>query len=259
MVFSVLQPKDCINKWFAERNVFFLLGIGRSGTKFLSKLLNSDENAIVFHEPIPEDFDAFCIAHKNEKSAYRYISKYRKKKIYSLVKDKNVNTYGEVNSALRYHVEAITNCFPDAKTLHLVRDGRDVVRSFMSRRHYIKGSKGHHALKPTKKDPWYYKWDTLNRFEKICWLWADANRRVRKHVKRHVKFEKAISDYNYFEENIENYLSLHIGREIWREAINRPKNSTIQFKLPHWKEWDGRLTESFDKICGEEMNILGYQ
>jgi hypothetical protein len=256
---SVLPVEDCINKWFSERNIFFVLGSGRSGTKFFSELFNSDENAIVFHEPIPEDFDAFCIAHKDEKSAFKYMSRYRMKKIYSLVKDLNVKTYGEVNSALRYHVGAIPKCFPHSKTLHLIRDGRDVVRSFISRNHYTKGSKGHHALRPDKEDPWYYKWDKLNRFERICWLWADANRRVRKHVNRYVKFEKAISDYNYFQRNIENYLGLDIGREKWIKAINRPKNTTKQFVLPHWKKWDERLTESFEKICGEEMRIFRYE
>ena len=63
--FCAFPVKDGINRWFAERNIFFLLGIGRSGTKFFSELLNSDKHAIVFHEPIPEDLDAFCIAHKN--------------------------------------------------------------------------------------------------------------------------------------------------------------------------------------------------
>ena len=256
--FSVLPPTDCINKWFAERNVFFLLGIGRSGTRFLAELLNTDKNAIVFHEPIPEDFDAFCIAYKNEKAAFRYISKYRKKKMYSLVKGVDVKTYGEVNSVLRYHVEALIKCFPHARTLHLVRDGRDVVRSFMSREHYDKGSKGHHALRPVKKDPLYYRWGTLSRFEKICWLWADANRRVRQHANRYVKFEKLISDYTYFQENIENYLEVDIGREKWIAAVNRPKNTSKHFIIPHWKEWDERLAESFKRICGDEMRMFGY-
>lgn len=257
--FDTLPVKDCVNKWFLERNIFFLLGIGRSGTKFLSELLNDDKNAIVFHEPIPEDFDAFCTAHKDKKSAFRYINKYRKKKMYSLVKDVDVKTYGEVNSALRYHVEALTKCFPHAKTLHLVRDGRDVVRSFMSRVHYTKRSKGHHALRPSKRDPMHLNWDRLSRFERICWLWADANRCARQHLNRYVKFENVISKYKYFEENIENYLGLQIGREKWIEAINRPKNSTSQFTLPHWSEWDERLSESFERICGAEMRIYGYQ
>lgn len=256
---SFLPTKDYINKWFAERNLFFLLGIGRSGTKLLSELLNSDDSAIVFHEPIPEDFDAFLTAYEDKKSAFRYISKYRKKKIYSLVKNKDVKTYGEVNSVLRYHAEAIIKCFPHAKTLHLVRDGRDVVRSFISRIHYTKGSKGHHALKPAKNDPLYYEWNKLNRFEKVCWLWADANRQVRQQVNRYVKFEKIISDYNYFEENIENYLGLCIGRKKWIEAASKPKNSTKNFVIPHWKEWNDNLSKSFERICGEEMRIYGYK
>ena len=78
-------------------------------------------------------------------------------------------------------------------------------------------------------------------------------------MNRYVQFEKAISDYNYFEGNIENYLGLHIGREKWREATARPKNSTKQFIIPHWKEWDEGLSESFERICGEEMRIFGYQ
>jgi hypothetical protein len=258
MRLSVLPTKDYIDNWFAERNVFFLLGIGRSGTRFLSELLNSDKNAIVFHEPLPEDFDAFCIAHKNQKSAFRYMNTYRKKKIYALVKEADVKTYGEVNSALRYHVEAIPKCFPHAKTLHLVRDGRDVVRSFMARRHYTKEGKGHHALRPAKNDPWYDKWGKLNRFEKICWLWADANRRIRQHVVKYVKFEKTISNYNYFEENFENYLGLNIGKKKWVAAVNRPRNSTNRFTLPHWTEWGQRFCDSFEKICGEEMHAFGY-
>jgi len=245
-------------KWFYDRKVFFILGLGRSGTKFLADLLNQDQMSIVFHEPIQDDFEALVTAHKSYIKAVDYIKNYRIKKMYSFVKDKDVLTYAEVNSLLRYHVLALKVLFPKAKILHLVRDGRDVVRSFMPRYHYTENATGHHSLQPKRGDLLFEKWHGLSRFEKICWQWADSNTRLINEVNRLIIFERLISDYSYFQKNIESYLGLNIGRDKWLKAILIPKNITKAHTMPPWHQWDRSLMLSFTKICGEVMQKLGY-
>jgi len=254
-----------VNEWFSSREVFFILGMGRSGTKFLSELLGTDKTALVFHEPITEDFESTVAAHKSNSNAEEYIKSYRKKRMYLLAIDhlrsspyKIIRIYGEINSALRFHAGALQKFFPNAKILHLVRDGREVVRSIMARKHYTKTGVGHHSLAPREDDFFFCEWDRLTRFEKVCWLWADANKRLRENVRRYVQFEKLISDYSYFHENIESYIEIDIGEEQWSKAVKKPENVTKAHVFPHWTEWDTSLMKSFNNICGGQMVELGY-
>ena len=250
--------KNRINEWFERRTVFFILGLGRSGTKFLADVLNRKQNAIVFHEPIRVDFEALVEAHKSGEAARKYIKTYRKKKMFGLVKNLKVDVYGEANSNLRYHRQALMESFPNAKLLHVVRDGRDVVRSIMARKHYTGSAASHHELKPRDDDPLLAHWDQMRRFEKICWLWADANRSIRCDVLPYVKFEYLVSDYDYFLKHIETYLDIEIGEVLWHEVVSKPTNITMRFNLPKWTEWDDRLMQTFNSICAEEMEYFGY-
>jgi hypothetical protein len=244
--------------WFKERTVFFALGMGRSGTNFLARLLGDCPEAAVFHEPIVEDLEAFVEAFKSTDAARRYLDAFRVRRMYDLVKDREIRVYGEVNSALRYHAPALKAAFPDAKLMHLVRDGRDVVRSVMSRHHYMPGTSGHLALEPLPSDHLYTRWPDLSRFEKVCWLWADANRRLSQDLGWVVKFEELIGGYDYFRENVNKPFDLEISPDRWRLETNKPRNITKAFSFPPWTQWDRKMIARFDDICGGEMARLGY-
>ena len=116
-----------IERWIASKKFFFILAIGRSGTTFLSHLLNLSADAVVFHEPARSDIDAYRRAFFSPDDAERYIASFRKKEIYLRTRMKEFTVYGEVNSLLRRHVHALSRHFPAAGFLHVVRDGRDVV------------------------------------------------------------------------------------------------------------------------------------
>lgn len=247
-----------IDDWYKSKTIFFMLGVGRSGTNYFSNFLSQADNAIVYHEPIKEDFTAFVEAHKFPESASEYINGFRKKHIYEITSKIDVQIYGETNSALRYHAAALKQAIPEAKYLHLIRDGRDVVRSIMARKHYTNSKQGHHELMPKEDDPLYSKWGTLSRFEKICWLWADGNRQLRQDISQTLYFEKLINDYDYFHKNIVEDIGIDIDQALWHKNTNTPQNVTKSFSMPRWQDWDKSLIASFDKICGEEMEIHGY-
>ena len=247
-----------IQEWLDQVDTFFILGMGRSGTNFLASMLGKCPDALVFHEPLAEDFNAFVEAHKSYDNALQYLTNFRLERMHALAQNHNIHHYGEVNSALRYHAKAIKVAMPRARLLHLVRDGREVVRSVMERRHYTPETTGHHDLRPLPSDPLYERWDTLSRFEKVCWLWTDANRRLAEEVPRWVSFESLIGDYDYFKENLLDPLGLELSEALWSEMVRAPTNVTREFSFPPWQQWDTTQRAAFDAICGEQMAHFGY-
>ncbi|MHA1284996.1 MAG: sulfotransferase family protein [Promethearchaeota archaeon] len=247
-----------IDQWFQEKNIFFILSIGRSGTKFLSNLLNKAPNSIVVHEPVRSDFRAHQIAFHNETHSYKYIKKFRKKEIFLRLRKKDFKVYGEVNSVLRRHCKALKELFPNAIIIHLVRDGRDVVRSIMSRNTMTTRDPNTRDIYPKKDDPWNLKWHSMSRFEKLCWYWKVENEYLDQHLKYRIRFEDIISDYNYFSNNLLKILNLDISKETWENEIKTPKNITLKYTIPHWKDWDETMLNKFNKICGEMMRRYDY-
>lgn len=248
-----------VNSWIEETNIFFILAIGRSGTKFFSQLLDKSKNAYIVHEPVKSDFRAYKEAFLSERKAYKYFKTFRKKEIYLRVKVKNMEIYGEVNSVIRRHCKAIRKSFPNANIFHLVRDGRDVVRSMMARRTMTSEDPNTKNIRPTIETPWYDEWANMNRFEKLCWYWDVENRYLYENIDTIIHFEKLISDYKYFNEKLLEPLNLDIPKEIWEDEIKAPKNVTKKHTIPHWNDWDLERLESFNKICGETMKKLGYE
>ena len=247
-----------INDWFNNKNVFFILSIGRSGTKFLSSLLNKAPNALVVHEPFIESIphqDVF----NDPRKAEEYIQKFRKKEIYLRVRNYDIETYGEVNSFLRRHCQALKHGLPKATLIHLVRDGRAVVRSMYSRNTMLPNDYNTKRIRPREDDPWKDEWHKMSRFEKLCWYWAVENKYLRECIGKTVQFEKLVTDYDYFKKNLLKPLKLDIPEEMWKSEVNKPKNVTTTYKLPHWKEWDQKKKEAFERICGDEMKKCGYK
>ncbi|MFW6070645.1 MAG: sulfotransferase, partial [bacterium] len=163
-----------VDAWSEKVNVFFVLAIGRSGTSFLAHLLDQAPGAHVVHEPIGEDFMAYQEAFHDPDAARSYVHRFRKKEIYlraRAVQMEHMEAYGEVNSALRRHARALAAAFPDAVLFHLVRDGRDVVRSMSARRTMTPEDKNTNAIRPRPGDPWAGKWEQMDRFARLCWYW----------------------------------------------------------------------------------------
>lgn len=232
--------------------IFFITAIGRSGTKFLSNLLNQCENTLVLHEPLISDRRRYNMFFNNPKKSTVYMRKVRKNVI--LINAQGVNNYGEVNGFLRRHILALRKTFPEAKFLHLVRDGRDVVRSIYSRKAFEKWDKSTVGVEPPGG------WKTNNRFKKICWYWNVENVHINKHIDKHVNLEKIINDYDYFKENVLDFLGLELSKEVWNVMSKNKVNATRngKYKLPIYDKWNDKQKRIFNKMCGKTMRKLGY-
>ena len=248
-----------LEAWQERTSIFFVLAIGRSGSMFLSHLLCRSPDASVFHEPVLADFAAYPRAYFDEEAAESYIRRFRKREIYLRLRGEEVRTYGEVNTNLRRHCKVLRREFTNSTLLHLVRDGRDVVRSMMSRRTFQPWDPVTSLIHPKEEDPWRSAWPRMSRFERCCWYWLVENRYLRTCADKTVQFENLLSDYGYLQRSILDPLSLHIPRDQWRSAVNRPENATKRYRIPHWSHWDADMRDAFDTICGEEMQRNGYE
>ena len=63
-----ISPRQ-VQQWAAATKLFFVLGMGRSGTALLAQLLDQDPHAYVCHEPVRRDFRAGAEARTDSAAA----------------------------------------------------------------------------------------------------------------------------------------------------------------------------------------------
>lgn len=239
--------------------IFLGTGMGRSGTRFLSKLLNRAPSARVVHEPVDEDIAAFRHGYCSPQRRRRYVQSFRIPETNLRLGGDPPIVYGEVNSHLRRHVGAIRELCPSIQIFQLVRDGRDVVRSMYSRKTMTSGDRTTYRVRPCRGDPFRDQWDALSRFEKLCWYWSSANAFVRPRSDWTVRLEDVVTDYEWLDANLLDPLGLKLERSVWRNEIAIQRNVTDSHVLPLPENWEARRKQRFWEICGEEMRKYGYE
>jgi sulfotransferase family protein len=244
--------------WSSAWRFFFILSLGRSGTSFLAGLLDRAADTYVFHEPAVEDFYAYWSVFHHPERARRYIEGFRAKEIFLRMHRVPAGTYGEVNSLLRRHVNAIRSAIPSASLIHLVRDGRDVVRSIVSRNTFTFKDPLSIGLYPGDSDPWRESWPDMDRFARICWYWQEENRQLRTTIGDPVQLERILISYEYFSGKILEPCGILLDRRDWEIATAVPRNTTREFSMPTWDQWSAAQRRTFTEICGDEMEKCGY-
>jgi hypothetical protein len=255
--------------------MFFIMALGRSGTSFLASLLARDGRGRVNHEPYPLDPRLLVLRYAGGFDAV--LGDILKKRFDSLLPTSGeAEFYGEVNSYLRYEVDWLRSRF-DPVIIHLVRDGRDFVRSA-----YIRGVytplEPDGPIVPKDSDPYAGAWPDMSRFRKLCWYWMHTNEFLASKIGSFVRFEDLLRDYGMFTKGILEPTGVRIPEEMWRREVARPRNTSRAFRLrsrllgllrgrkrvpdltalPPWREWDEDLNGQFLEICGRTMNRFGY-
>lgn len=250
--------KKCSEKDIESKKLFFIFSLGRSGTQFLTRVLNNDLNTMVFHEPVRRDILEYAKSFDNNYNYSEYIKGFRSRFIETKVENTDVLVYGEVNSLLRRHAVAIMDEIPNVKGFYLIRDGRDVVRSMMSREG-MSDTWLYKKISPKHDDKFLNAWPTMNQFEKCCWVWASENTILYEQFGPALKFEILLKDYIYFKSKLLDPLDLNIGIDEWqKERLIKSENKTKKFTCEPYSQWSVVWKDTFWKICGDMMQKNGY-
>ena len=178
--------------------VFFILSIGRCGTMTIAKLIPNFQ-----HEPDAAEPSIIALQKRIIKAT---------------------GYYGETSNFWREHLDELTDAFPKAIYIHLVRNGIDSVKSLITRGLYDEGYKVDHAHKSLPIDGF----DIMIRFEKVCWYWR------------------------YWNEVIETYAPLRIRFEDISHLF------PVMNKGDQPVEFSPEEVEIFNKVCEIPMNRYGY-
>lgn len=261
MVEIVPANSSALQEWYDSTNVFFIVSTGRTGTFWLSNLLNNCDKAYVVHEPVPLETYSHVEAIDNNNAAYNYIEKFRKKEIYMRVAKygESIKWYGEVNGVLRRHIEPLVSFVPAVTLFHLVRNGMDVVSSIINRGTYNGFHPVYKDFKPPIVDHYSFEWENLTEFTKVCWLWQWENKYMREHIENRIRFEDMLTSYELFCEQILDPLDLRLNKSIWNDKIQKPLNITKNKQVNGWNGWTTEQKEQFIEICGQEMNEYKYK
>lgn len=179
-----------------------ITGMGRSGTTWTARTLASAAGLDARHETVP----------------FPHLGKIR---------------HIEVNSMLVWAVGSFMD-HPPVTTIHLVRDGRDVVRSACER-------------------------NPGTPFRKWLWEWTSKNAHMLNEVpaKNRYRIEDLIGDDPSHFERLAGVFGAKVDREAWQAARAKPENAGPGL-FPRWQQWPDSLTREFWKVAGEVMEACGY-
>ena len=247
-------------------NYAFVTGMGRSGTKFLAELLSMNPECRAHHEYIgSREFSLLSWYLAAGEYTIPYLKRARRR-IES--QPEGAHVLIDVNSYLQNAVPALKEVFEEPPVIHLVRDPRKVIPSIYTRRH----DRDVHRL-PKQPDEIRW-WLEADKFEQICWNWAEATRRLRKEADVTLRFEDVLKDFSYFAEHLAKPIGIEPDRRKWLEMkakkVNRTRPDLLRYAwarlkgvpfekgIPRYEHWSKRMKDSYERICGDVAAELGY-
>ena len=246
--------QNCVEEMYESYRPTFVLSTGRTGTKFLTQVLDMSASITAYHEPRPV-LQYFCNYvyhnHQEEEIITEMINSARLELILdAYIKNK---VYLETNQCLSFFASPLSKLFQEAKFIHLVRHPGDFVRSAVRKGWYKSDTLW--EIGRIKKEA-QEEWAEMNQIEKIAWLWDSTNQFIEdfkaglddKSRLLTVKSEEiysnpdAINDILSFMEV--DRLELNKIKQRQLKPVNKIKKSNNpasninkKFNYPKYKEW----------------------
>jgi Sulfotransferase family len=264
----------------ADTQVFFIVSSGRSGTAMLHKVLAAAGDIEMQHEYAVDIVQPLAVR--------RYLglasaadtravleSTHKAAAYYSLAAH-----WGDSSNKLSWLIPELAEAMPQAKFVHLARDGRKVCGSYFRKladecyddrstailQAFADGAapvpppeKKYWWPVPRKSDPFAQRFAGFNRFERICWHWQEINRVIlaslaalpeaRKHF---VRLEDLAASpqaaQGLFQFLNLPYRDAHFAMFARPHNVNRPQDALL----------DADQAKRFAVIASSMMDTLGY-
>jgi hypothetical protein len=243
--------------------MFFIVSTGRSGTQTIARTLSLLPGCVCLHEPSPELI--------LESSQYRY-GKIDQIELSNLLRESRQRTvngcvYCEANQTLSLIIPVLTDVFPEARYIWLIRNGLDVVASAYQKQWYTGHSENHDRYEDCSQleKAWIDgriqgdlcgdlnadDWRKLDRFGRCCWYWSYVNRVIDADLHKYspdrflmLRIEDIDKDF----ESIVDWMGLK------DEVVPSVGRYNISKRVPyHWTEWSAEERKTFDYWCGDLM------
>ena len=154
-----------------------------------------------------------------------------------------------------------------AKIIHLVRDPRDFVTSFMNWKSQSLSKSILHYLIPfwqpfPKGEGFnYFRWIFMSKFKKFCWVWYYKNTLFKQLQSNQdyklVKMEDIIKNDKTITEILQ-FLELE-DKTLDSQENLKVVNKSQKKSFPKYENWTEQQKKDFMNICGNLMTEFGYE
>mgnify|MGYP006410170975 FL=1 len=243
-------------KMFTNMNPVYVVSTGRAGSELLVKLMNASNVGSVHHEPRPRMFYGSKLAYELGTNSIKAIQMAYLNARYDLLKKTFLEDvrFVETNNRLSFFMESLSDLFPRAKFIHLIRHPGAFVRSGIRRNYYKSNENDDARLTPLRSDIIYDTWDKFSDIEKIGWLWNKTNEIIESAKKNidskrvlTLKSEDLFNNYEVYNHICEFINHELLGDSMIKALIAKPTNRQIQNNFPKWKDWS---IEDKEKLKG---------
>jgi len=259
---------------------FFIVSSGRSGTAMLHKALSAKPDVEMHHE--------YAVQITQPLAVKRYLglidgaqtATALRETFGAAVHHSAKGHWGDSSNKLSWLIPDLAALFPEARFVHLVRDGRKVASSYFHKlgaetyddrsnaamQAYYDGrgeipppEKPYWWPVPRRDDPAAHAFRTFDQFQRICWHWAEINRVAL------AALAQLVPERTLFVRLEDLRESPALVRELMRfldlpyddgdfAAFARPHN----VNRPEDRLLDDRQRAQFQAIAGDMLDRLGY-
>ena len=266
----------------ADTQAFFIVSSGRSGTAMLHKALSSLENAEVHHEYAVQILQPLAVRRYMDWVDDAETRDILRATYGAAIHYSQASHWGDSSNKASWLIPDLAALIPNAKFVHLVRDGRKVASSYFHKlgrecyddrstaalQAFARNRDCVPAPPPEKKywwplprpdDPTAAAFEHFDQFQRIAWHWAEINRIIRgalaklPHERQYFVHLENLQHEPCAVEALFAFLGLPCSSDIATmfarpHNVNRPENTLL----------DARQRAQFDAIAGPMMERLGY-
>ena len=260
----------------------FILGSGRCGTFQISRLLESVGEIEAHHEYLFENILKSAVLYRMNAIKSEDVKSMLTKTHRPAIHYSEKKFWVDSSNALPWIIEPLYEMFPNARFIHLIRDGRKVVSSFYNKfsdvvyddrcvsivNEWLENpeimpepspEKKYWRPFPVKGESFCNEFKEFNRFQRLCYYWQDVNISIRNSLKVIPETQKMfvrLEDLTSDTEVLKGFLEM-FDTEInddFIEMLKRPVNVAVPKNFPLSQE----QRKEFNDICSNAMSTFGY-
>jgi hypothetical protein len=244
--------------WRGHQKIFFFLSTARSGSKWLSTVLDEASSLKSRHEflinhriekgNVVEDkrtADGFTELQANPQEVLELLLEMR-----PWIEELNCD-YAEVNVYLENFLTEIKKAFPEAVTIHLHRQPSDVIRSIINRNWYDTPEDNRHPKFKIKE------WSSLSQFQRACWYARMVNENLMNYCSKRLAFKEMIKSPETLTAYL-NDLGIAFYPRLAEPYFKKKINISKCYDFPDFTFWTQEQKQYYHDICGDINRLLGY-
>lgn len=171
-------------------------------------------------------------------------------------------TFCDSSNFYIHFLDALYAIDNDVRIVLGLRDGRDFATSGIARGYHDPSKNSGFNIEPTMDDPYYSRWQSMNPFEKMAWLWRYRNQKaldrlalIPKENWMVIRLEDLTGDEK--EAHVQR-LEDFTGQKANREFLTVKYNANPPHTVPIKELWAPAMHNAFMAIAGEMMHFFDY-